>query len=701
MGRHATYTVVGGLAVALYVNSLRGEFVHDDVPAIVRNNDVTGQTPLHRLLVDDFWGTPMSDPFSHKSYRPLTTLTFRANYWSTGLQPFWFHLCNVLLHAACCMLFTRLALNVAKLQTRFAVAAGLIFAAHPVHTEAVSGVVGRADVLACLIFLMSFLLYHDEEIGKYNVTASCILAGLAMLAKETGLTVLLVNLVYDLYKSWPHVKRILFDGKRSDEAVKFTRRAAKVLVAMSALLIFRLALLQGSLPKFSAQDNPTAFHPCPHVRLMTFCYLAVFNCWLLFCPATLSHDWQMGSIPLVTSLGDYRNVATCIFFGCCLLLAYRCFADFEFHRHSPLVLGCLLLVIPFLPAANLMVTVGFVLAERVLYIPSAGAVLLIVYGAQILNDSGIIKQRKRLKLAFLILLACFSFKTVYRNRDWATRESLIRSGLRALPHNAKMHYNLANYHRDTSRADLAVKHYREALRLWPTYASAHNNLGTLMTRAEDAENHFQSAIQIQPKHVNAHYNLGQVYRKMNRSMQAVEMLERCLRLDASYTPAYLLLAKMQPGPLSGRLLRHVTRLHPENPDILSHYAEWLHENQRTEEAIYFYTRAMVLQSNHKEAFSGWIRCLRSKGRSVYLHHMLMRFRSMTYSKTRTRIVPDEDGERFFKSWDLYKQGQVTSQFNHVSHVICHYNLAQVIEQGFESSNAKNQQEQHTSDISMR
>ncbi|XP_039301503.1 uncharacterized protein LOC120356612, partial [Nilaparvata lugens] len=104
-----------------------------------------------------------------------------------------------------------------------------------------------------------------EEIGKYNVTASCILAGLAMLAKETGLTVLLVNLVYDLYKSWPHVKRILCDGKRSDEAVKFTRRAAKVLVAMSALLIFRLALLQGSLPKFSAQDNPTAFHPCPHV----------------------------------------------------------------------------------------------------------------------------------------------------------------------------------------------------------------------------------------------------------------------------------------------------------------------------------------------------------------------------------------------------------------------------------------------------
>lgn len=72
------------------------------------------------------------------------------------------------------------------------------------------------------------------------------------------------------------------------------------------------------------------FSHCTYMcRLLTFCYLAAFNCWLLLCPSTLSHDWQMGSIPLVTSLADSRNLTTALFFTCCLLLAYRCIADFE------------------------------------------------------------------------------------------------------------------------------------------------------------------------------------------------------------------------------------------------------------------------------------------------------------------------------------------------------------------------------------
>lgn len=58
-----------------------------------------------------------------------------------------------------------------------------------------------------------------------------------------------------------------------------------------------------------------------------------------------------------------------MFFGCAILLVYRCIYDFEQQRHMPLVLGFLLIVLPFLPAANLLVTVGFVVAERVLYIP--------------------------------------------------------------------------------------------------------------------------------------------------------------------------------------------------------------------------------------------------------------------------------------------------------------------------------------------
>lgn len=73
----AIYVMVTATAVLSYVNSLNGDFVHDDIPAVATNADVIGSNSIQQLLLDDFWGTPMADASSHKSYRPLTTLSFR------------------------------------------------------------------------------------------------------------------------------------------------------------------------------------------------------------------------------------------------------------------------------------------------------------------------------------------------------------------------------------------------------------------------------------------------------------------------------------------------------------------------------------------------------------------------------------------------------------------------------------------------
>ncbi|XP_075235053.1 protein O-mannosyl-transferase TMTC1-like [Lycorma delicatula] len=683
MGRRAkeagaarVYSVVIVIAVLCYINALQGDFVHDDIPALTTNPDVLGTSPLQNLFNNDFWGTPMGDINSHKSYRPLTTLTFRASHWIAGLTPLWFHVGNVALHTLCCILFARATLAVAGLQTPFAAVSGLLFAAHPIHTEAVTGIVGRADVLACLFFLLSFLAYHDEAWWgrEKRIFYSSLLAALSILAKETGVTVLLVNLLYDLYRSWPPVKRSIQDMRWNEESIQFARRAAKVFMVTSLLLVFRLAMLQGSLPRFSSQDNPSAFHPCPHVRLLTFCYLAAFNFWLLLCPATLSHDWQMGSIPLVTSLADYRNVATCLFFAGVLWLAYRIIADFESQKHAPLVLGALLLSLPFLPATNLLVTVGFVIAERVLYIPSLGLAMMVAYGAQMLYEKSSARSKTSVILSagFCILLTSFGSRTLVRNLDWSSREALVRAGIQALPHNAKMHYNLGNFLRDTGKPELARTHYTEALRLWPSYASAHNNLGTLMPGAVDAEAHFLAAIRHSPGHVNAHYNLGQVYRKMNRSEEAVIMLERCLRLNAAYTPAYLLLAKLHSGPIVGRLLRHVNRLQPANADYLAQYAEWLQNNYRFEEAQRYYEKALRIQSDHKASFLGMAKTYRARGQKAQLHQLLLRWHMICCVQRRSRIV--YTGDLYLRSWELYKPGQVTSLPEHAkpSHRLNHH-----------------------------
>ena len=89
-----------------------------------------------------------------------------------------------------------------------------------------------------------------------------------------------------------------------------------------ALMIFRVWMLGGHLPYFTKQDNPASFSDSLATRIMTYWYLIAFNSWLLLTPSVLSYDWQMGSIPLVESLWDSRNLATLTFIVIAVLLVY-------------------------------------------------------------------------------------------------------------------------------------------------------------------------------------------------------------------------------------------------------------------------------------------------------------------------------------------------------------------------------------------
>ena len=129
--------VCSAIAALLYVNTLDCGYCYDDDSAIILNRDLLPETSWSTLLEDDFWGASMTDITSHKSYRPLTVATFRLNYMLHELQPLGYHLVNVLLHSAVCYLYVLLC-GVVFSEVRPALIAGLLFAVHPIHTEAVS-----------------------------------------------------------------------------------------------------------------------------------------------------------------------------------------------------------------------------------------------------------------------------------------------------------------------------------------------------------------------------------------------------------------------------------------------------------------------------------------------------------------------------------------------------------------------------------
>ncbi|XP_047480631.1 protein O-mannosyl-transferase TMTC1-like [Penaeus chinensis] len=130
------YLVLAATSLVVYVNGVVGDYVHDDLSAVVGNPDVQGTTPLWRLLVNDFWGRPMADPASHKSYRPLTILSFRLTHWLWSHSALVDHLVNVALHMGVTVLYARTLLTALRLSLAQTLISGLAFASHPVHTEA-------------------------------------------------------------------------------------------------------------------------------------------------------------------------------------------------------------------------------------------------------------------------------------------------------------------------------------------------------------------------------------------------------------------------------------------------------------------------------------------------------------------------------------------------------------------------------------
>ena len=137
-GLHLSALLCALAAVAVYYNSLQCGLVFDDDSAIKNNKDLRPELrSWWDLLRHDFWGATLTHKDSHKSYRPLTVATFRLNYMLHELQPLGYHLVNVLLHSAVCYLYVLLC-GVVFSEVWPALIAGLLFAVHPIHIEAVS-----------------------------------------------------------------------------------------------------------------------------------------------------------------------------------------------------------------------------------------------------------------------------------------------------------------------------------------------------------------------------------------------------------------------------------------------------------------------------------------------------------------------------------------------------------------------------------
>jgi Flp pilus assembly protein TadD len=448
-----------------------------------------------------------------------------------GLNPLGFHLVNVLLHLTVTWLLYLVGFQLG-LSRRAAVLSAVLFAIHPIHSEAVSGVVGRAELMMVIGVLAALRWFTQGRSGP-----SLIAFGLGLLSKEQAATLPALLLLYDLTVPGP------FAGlhSRSQRLRVAFRRYGPYLLVLMGYGFLRWRVLGGALnlPSASILENPLPHldSPLGLVNAVKVCGLYL---WLCVWPASLSADYSYNAIPLADSLLDTGLGFALLAWLTLLGIAVR---SFRRDRRAFFCVG--LLTATFLPVSNLAIPIGTIMGERLFYLPSAGLCLLAGLAYERVTSHSSRITHHALLLLLVLICAALLVRTVVRNQDWVSTEHLFLSALRVVPDNAKVHAALGRIAKNKGRWDEAISHFQTALGIYPGYSQEdvpfNSNFGiALIEKGMVAEGTaaLERAIQINPQWSLLHYNLGFAYSKQERYREAEAAYRRALSLNDEDPRAY-------------------------------------------------------------------------------------------------------------------------------------------------------------------
>ena len=414
------------LTLAVYSNSFGAGFVMDNRGLILQDARIRAATAENFDLI---FGHTYWWPYGESGlFRPLTTLSYLFNYTilGNGEHPAGYHWINFLLHAGNVLLVYALAIRLAS--RRLAAWTAALWAVHPVLTESVTNIVGRADLLAGMAVLGGLLLYlkSTETSGRRRwacLGALSAATAVGVFSKESAVMLLPVIVLYEAI--W---------WKERRQALGLARGSIAVLIPIQAMLYQRASVLWSSAPTtFPFYDNPIVGAGFVTGRLTALEVMGKYLA-LLAWPARLSCDYSWSQIPLVgggapdwlgwMALGAATAAGVLLWRG---------------SRTARFLAGAALLV--FLPTSNLLFPIGTIMAERFLYLPA------IAFAAGVVAAVGAAEKRAgdaRLAPALLglIALACAA-RTWVRNLDWQDDLSIGKAAIEASPASFKSHKLLA------------------------------------------------------------------------------------------------------------------------------------------------------------------------------------------------------------------------------------------------------------------
>ncbi len=428
------------LALLAWSNSFGGGFVFDSRFVILQDprvHQATGEN-LGLILNHSYWWPT----YESGLYRPITTLSYLFNYaiLGNGDHPGGYHWINIFLHILNVLLVYALAFRLLrKLWPAIFVAA--VWAVHPVLTESVTNIIGRADLLAGLALLSGLLMYlkSTESAGWHRMPW---LAGLmavttiGVFSKESAVAILGVILLYELtwWKERKQLRGLLFGCAALAPPLLFMWYQRSVVMVTS------------TPPVLHFVDNPLVGASFIRGRLTAIVVMAKYL-WLLVWPLRLSSDYSYNQIPIAS--GAPHDWIAWI-----AVLAVIIAAASMYKRSPAAFFFAGFAFVCFIPVSNLLFLLGTIMAERFLYLPAigfAGCLVMVTYwiGRRI-------RWRPFAPIALCLIITIFAIRTWERNFDWRDNVTFWTAAVRTAPNSFKVYDDLAIVLNDSDPTHLNI-----------------------------------------------------------------------------------------------------------------------------------------------------------------------------------------------------------------------------------------------------
>lgn len=470
------------------LNALVCGFVLDDMPLIVDDPNLHSLANLPTLWTSGYW----PDRLGLTLYRPLTKTLWLLLWCIGGGRAVVFHVVNVLLGAAIVVLIYRLLISTGF--TPFlAFSTAVIFAVLPIHTEAITSIVGSAELLAALFGVSALLAFHR---GRQWI--ALLLFALAILSKESAATL--------LGAGW-----LIAPKPRSKHLTTGVLAAAVV----AAALVLRRSV--SAAPAFIPPiDNPSAFLPAWQ-RCLTALWVQCLYIAKTVLSLSLSADYSYRQIRLVMGFADDRAwcaVALAVA-GALLLWTWpgrqarsKTAESTSIRLRRACALGVLLWAILFSATSNILFPIGTLMGERLAYAPTIAIALMIGVALDVLREKA---GNRAAFIAITVLVIAYGSRTFVRNRDWRDAHAFYRVLVQASPNSCKSHYFYGALLASEGDDAGAVREYDRAIAIFPAYSEAYHNRGNALARLGrfgEAMESYRMCLRFDPGHVGAAQNLA-------------------------------------------------------------------------------------------------------------------------------------------------------------------------------------------------